>query len=62
MMLLFDQSPAATVHTFISPWNLDHELLGFFLLCFSSQKGFVFFASHARSKPTLGILKNGYFF
>ena len=49
MMLLFDQSPAATVHTFISPWNLDHELLAFFDFVFLLKKDLSFFASHARS-------------
>ena len=62
MMLLFDQSPAATVHTFISPWNLDHELLAFFWLCFSSQKGFVFFCIPCAFLAHIGHFEKRIFF
>ena len=54
MMLLFDQSPAATVHTFISPWNLDHELLAFFLTLLFFSKRICLFLHPMRVLPHIG--------
>lgn len=63
MMLLFDQSPAATVHTFISPWNLDHELLAFFLtLLFFSKRICLFLHPMRVLSPHWAFWKTDIFF